>query len=273
LLKTVPASGLPRTIAPGVEWLGDCLISELKGSPIHIHHSIYLIHGGDQVLMIDTGRPTAFEAMVPEVERILDGRKLDWILPTHPEVNHAANFERWMKRYPEARLVGDLRDFHLFYPEYEDRFVRRPVGSNLDLGRGYRIQFHEAPLKDLPSTQWFFEESQRIMFVADGFAYSHGHLDSPDGEGEAATHAPGECGLFAHELDHEVTDDQVAFIIRSALYWTRFVDLGQLFERVKEQLHQAGAKMIAPAHGNVIADLDAVMPRMEAAHNTMTPVA
>jgi flavorubredoxin len=267
LIESESMATLPRTIAPGISWAGDCLTSRFQGSPIHIHHSVFLIHGGEQTLIVDTGRPSGFEPVLQQVEQVLDGRPLNWIAPTHPEVNHAANLERWMRLYPEAKLVGDLRDYHLFYPEFVDRFVMMDPGSVLDLGRGYGLRFLSSPIKDLASTSWLLEERRRVMFVADAFAYSHSFTTLADDDEVHATHSPGQCAMFAEELPQPINEAQVGFVLRSALYWTKFVDMGALFDQAMHGIDALDVNVIAPAHGNVITDLRATIPLLESAHS------
>ena len=60
--KTHP---LPREIAPGVFWLGDCLEQEYEGRPYHSYNAAFLICGSEASMMIETGHPKDF----PEIER------------------------------------------------------------------------------------------------------------------------------------------------------------------------------------------------------------
>ena len=72
-----------------------------------------------------------------------------------------------------------MRDYHLFYPGIESRTTHVGPGHTLELG-GLSCEFVPAILKDLPSTLWLYESTQRVLFAADGFSYFHREPD-PDG--------------------------------------------------------------------------------------------
>lgn len=252
----------PREIAPGIFWLGGC--TETKAfvtQVVHVHSSTYLVRGGLQALMVDTGNPRDWRVISADLDKLLAGRQLDWLAPTHPELAHCGNLRRLLLKYPGAQVVGDIRDYHLYYPEFIHRFVPLSVGDEVDLGGGYRIVLLEALIKDLPNTQWVYEPSQGVMFVSDGFSYTH-HPPVDD----EPVHLPSECAMLSSELPAIPSVEQAAFLTRAALYWTRFVDVSLDFERFEQLLTRYPARMIAPAHGSVIVDIDQVMPVIREAH-------
>ena len=260
---------LPRVLSPGVTWLGDCLKRKEGDQPVHVHASCYLVEGERETLMVDTGHPTHWREVEAQLDRLLAGRELDWIFPTHPELPHAGNLNRLLAKYPSARVTGDVRDYPLYCPEYIDRLVPQPAESELDLG-GRSIVFLDAPIRDLPSTQWAYESSGQVLFVADAFGYTHGGVD--DAGGDEPVHLPGECGLLSTELPAAPSVEQTAFLTRAALYWSRYVDVAPHFAEVEALLDRYPAKLIAPAHGNVISDLEALLPILRAAHRAVLVV-
>jgi flavorubredoxin len=258
--------GLPRRLTPSITWLGDCLKRLEAGKPVHVHTSSFLVVGEAETLLVDTGHPTHWSEMQRQLDELLEGRDLDWIFPTHPELPHAGNLNRLLARYPRAAVTGDTRDYALYCPEFVDRLVPRIAGEEVDLG-GRRIVFLDAPIKDLPSTQWAYETSEQVLFVADAFGYTHGGIPGA-GAGEPM-HLPGECGLLSTELAAEPSVDQTAFLTRAALFWSRYVDVAPHFAEVEALLERYPARLIAPAHGNVIADFDALLPVLRAAHRAV----
>jgi hypothetical protein len=122
----------------------------------------------------------------------------------------------------------------------------------------------EPILKDLPNTRWGYEESQRVMFVADGFAYVH----HPELSGDAVgLHLPAECGRISAKGDDFPTVDQVKFFTAAAFYWSRFRDdSDELFSRFEALLSRYATSILAPAHGNVVSDLTRVVPVTKEAH-------
>jgi flavorubredoxin len=250
------AAADPQEIAPRVWWLSQCLEVPLAGLPTHVHTAPYLLLGSEQTLLWDTGPPTEWDSVHALVARVLGERRLDWIVPSHPEVAHAGNVARLLAAYPEARVLGDVRDYHVFFPGLVDRFVAREQGRPLDLG-GVEFTLVPALIKDLPSSQWGYESNGRVLFVADAFSYSH---QPPLPGDDRPLHLPGECVSTSSELGAPPGPEQVVWITKAALYWTRFVPLDDYRQELEDLLQRYPAELIAPAHGAVIDNPDDVLP-------------
>lgn len=246
---TVP-SLLPRWVAPGIGWLGGCMAVEYGGEWIHGHMSAYLVVGEERTLLVDTGHPSHWPDVERHLEVLLDGRTLDYVFPTHPEYPHAGNAPRLLRAFPDAVLVGDVRDYHLYYPDLVPRLRAVEAGDRLELG-GTAFVFLSALWRDLPNTLWGYDAARRVLFPADGFAFMH-------------RHAANECALLAEELPAPPDIAQTVFINERALFWTRYVDPHDSFRRVDELLEAYPADLIAPAHGSVISDPVAMTPILKA---------
>lgn len=256
-------STLPREIAPGVHWFGHCSVKEAGGREFHGHQSCYLIVGRDASLLFDTGPPQGWEELSRNLDRWLVGRTLDFVVPSHPEVPHSGNLGNLLRKYPAAIAFGDMKDYHLYHPEVADRLYDRPTGYETDLGGGYRFRLVEAIIKDLPNTQWGYEASQQVLFIADGCSYIH----YPEIAEGVPLHLPSECGKLTGELDNFPDVDKVLHYCAKALYWTGFRDDSEeVFERFAELMRQYPASILAPTHGNVISDVERVLPIVKEAH-------
>jgi hypothetical protein len=95
-----------------------------------------------------------------------------------------------------------------------------------------------------------------VLFVGDGFAYSH---QPPIDDDDRPVHSPGECRLLASELDGEPGPDQIVWITKAALYWTRFVRMDVFLDAFRQMLATYPTRIVAPAHGAVIDDMDAIL--------------
>jgi flavorubredoxin len=254
---------LPRALAPTVIWMGGC-IEDQGFVKAHVHNTCYLVIGERETLLVDTGLTPSYAQVADHLDAYLGDRPLDWIFPTHSELPHVGNLHRLLGKYPDARITGDVRDYHLYYPQYRDRLVARQPGDELDLGGGAKIVFLPAPFKDLPNTMWAYEPASRVLFVADAFGYTHGGIIDP--EADHPVHRPGECGLLSSELPSQPTIPQTGFITKSAFTWSQHVDSGLYFEEMDAILADHPADMLASAHGNVIDDMPTVLPIMRAAY-------
>ena len=249
---TPTGASLPRELAPGVFWVADCLEILFEERVVHAYHSAYLVAGEHTSLLVDTGHLKDW----PEIERQLDvltaggAPEVRYIFPTHAEMPHSASLGRLLKKYPNAVVVGDIRDYHLIFPEYVDRFVAMGVGEEIDLG-GTRFRLLDAIVRDLVSSIWGYDTRSRTLFPGDGFAYMHHH-------------AAGECGKLAEQIpDLEVAEFTAAFA-ENALYWSRFTDLEPHIRRLEELLDgEYPVDVIAPGHGCPILDPAQTVPKVK----------
>jgi glyoxylase-like metal-dependent hydrolase (beta-lactamase superfamily II) len=262
---TEPATGvgLPREIAPGIFWLGDCFeITTIYGQ-LHSHVSCFLLVGTDRTLLVDTGTPVHWQKIRGQLDRVLGRRPLDVLVPTHPEPAHAGNLYRLLQTYPDSRLAGDLRDYHLAFPDLEGRMDPLPSGSRIDLG-GLDFHLLPAPIKDLTSTQWGYEAVNQVMFVGDGLAYTHPTIAPDAGGDEPALHRAGECSLLTTELAEPPRAETAALFTQAAFWWARYLDPGPLFAETARLIERYPSRLVAPAHGNVVADIEKTMAIVEA---------
>ena len=241
----------PRQLADNIHWVTDCLVMDHEGETIHAYSSAYLVHGSERSLLVDTGHPKDWASIEAQLDR-LAARGLppvELVFPTHAEVPHAANLGRILNKYPEAVAVGDVRDYHLFFPEFADRLVPREAGDRIDLG-GTELLLLEAAIKDLVTSLWAYDTGSQTLFPGDGFAYMHHH--------EA-----GECWRTAEEVPDLPIPAFTALFNSYALYWTRFTDIEPYIEAVDEVLERYPTSVIAPGHGSPILDPVATLPRVK----------
>src|SRR5580704_10683928 len=130
MLDTPVAERMPREIAPGVFWIGDCLAQRHKGKSYHGYNAAYLVARG----------------VAP----------LKYLFVTHQETPHCGGLGRILKNFPDALLVGDVSDYHLAFPQYEDRMRSMNEGDEIDLG-GRTLMAVEPVIRDLRTTWWGFD--------------------------------------------------------------------------------------------------------------------
>jgi flavorubredoxin len=253
-LSGVEAPTLPREIFPGLWWLGSCLevlpriraayLKDAGTGILHAHQSFFLILGSRATAIVDTGQPQHWPQIEKQLTDVLGERPLDYVLPTHPEYVHYGLLPYWLKKYPGARAVGDLRNFDLYYPDLADRFETKAPGDAIDLG-DRRLLVVEAAIHDIPNSLWAYDTGSQTLFTSDAFAYSH-------------QHNAGECALTSVELPADL--DDIAMTISSALHWARYVeDTRPLFAKIEAFGREHPIRAFGPAHGSFILDPDVMM--------------
>jgi flavorubredoxin len=231
---------LPREFLPGAFWFSTCLDILVNGRKLHNHNSCYLLIGDRATALVDTAVPFGWKTLRTQISQALGGRALDYVFATHPEAPHMGNTGPLLHDYPHARVVGDLRNYELYLPEFMDRFQPMCAGDSLDLG-GRHLQMVPAAVHDLPNSLWGYEPEHRILFVSDGYPYTHDH--------EAH-----QCAMTSRELPMLPRPEDTGVVIESALFWTRYVPAEFTIRDLDALLARHPADIIAPAHGGVILD-------------------
>jgi len=205
-------------------------------------------------MLVETGCAQELPITLWQLERLLarGGPPLRYIFCTHQETPHSSGLGCVLERHPEAVVVGEVRDYHLYFPEFVDRFRPMAIGDEVDLG-GTQLRICESIVRDLVSTQWGFDTARRVLFPGDGFAYAHYHGEE-------------HCGATAEEARGLPIPEMTALFAEAALYWTRFTDMEPYADRLEEFLeHDLGdVRLVAPTHGLPITDLQATMPEVRA---------
>jgi flavorubredoxin len=249
-MKMCQRKTLPRELADGVFWLGDCLEQRANGKIYHTYNAAYLLVGTEASMLIETGHPKDFPILDRQMRELLAGRPpLKYLFVTHQETPHSGGLGRVLNRYPEAILCGDICDYHLAFPQFAHRMMNMGRGDSIDLG-GRSFVAVEPVVRDLRTTWWGFDTKERVLFPGDGFAYSHYHED-------------GHCGLFAEEATSLNLPEVSAVFADRALFWTKFTDMNLYVDRLQWLIDDLDVLCIAPAHGLPILDPEQTVPKVK----------
>lgn len=238
-----------REVDPGFYWIQECgphrdEIAEAVrargetwcpvGRELHVPQNAYLLRG-ERTLLFDTLSPAAGDLVIEELDQVLDGAGLDFLVVSHPDVPHAGNTARILRRYPEARLVAPGEgDTHALYQLDEALHVM--PGDEIDLG-GPIVRFHEATFLDAALHVWMTEETSATLFPVDWLGFPH--MD-------------GECARFVDELEVDIGIERLTEFHSRVLFWFRYVDVEKTRAEVDHLARKFRPSRIAPAHGLVI---------------------
>jgi flavorubredoxin len=241
---------LPREIAPGVHWLGDCLALRHRGKEYHGYNAAFVVIGEQAAMMVETGHPKDFLTIDQQLEDLLSGCRvpLKYLFITHQETPHSGGLGRFLERYPDLTVHGDVSDYHLAFPKFAGRLHAMEVGDAIDLG-GRRFVAVEPVIRDMKTSLWGFDTGADTLFPGDGFAFSHYHFD-------------GHCGLTAEEATSLDLPEVSAVFAELALYWTTFCDMTIYCDKLEALIDEIGVKVVAPTHGLPILDIPRTMPKV-----------
>ena len=146
--------------------------------PNGVSYNSYVILD-EKVAVVDTVDKRATDTWFENLARELGDRKPDYLVVSHMEPDHAANIKNFAERYPETKIVGNAKTFAMMGQFFEMDLTERKVlvkeGETLSLG-SHTLQFFMAPMVHWPEVMVTYEQSEKILFSADGFG-KFGALD------------------------------------------------------------------------------------------------
>ena len=149
--------------------------------PNGVSYNSYVILD-EKVAVMDTVDARATDEWLANLEAALAGRAIDYLVVSHMEPDHAANIKNLIDRYPDIQVVGNAKTFAMipqfFDVDISDRSVVVKEGDTLSLGK-HTLQFFMAPMVHWPEVMVAYEQTEKILFSADGFG-KFGALDADE---------------------------------------------------------------------------------------------
>lgn len=180
----------------------------------------------EKIAVLDTVEASFKDEWLKNLSDILGDRQPDYLIVQHMEPDHSANIKNFTDKYPNATVVGNTKTFNMisqfFSQNYENRRLVVSNGDTLCLG-GHKLHFVFAPMVHWPEVMFTYDETDKVLFSADGF------------------------GKFGTSDANEPWDDE------SARYY--FGIVGKYGAQVQAVLKKAGEleiEKILPLHGPVL---------------------
>lgn len=150
--------------------------------PNGISYNSYLIKDEKNTIM-DTVDKRATEEWIKNLENELQGEKVDYLVVSHMEPDHAYNIELLSKKFPEMKIVGNDKTFAYMKQFFdienlEQRQIIVKENDTLNIGK-HTLTFIMAPMVHWPEVMVTYEASEKVLFTADGFG-KFGALDTQE---------------------------------------------------------------------------------------------
>lgn len=240
---------MPREVTPGFHWIQECgkdrsgFVEQADAEPpswylsdeeLHIPQNVFILED-EKSLLFDTLSPASTEKILAELDRILDGEDLDYLVVSHPDVPHAGNTPPILEAHPTATLVAPAYGTgHQLY--HLDDAMHVAEGDAIDLGT-FTVRFHEATFLDAALHLWMTEEQTETLFPVDWLGFPH---------------TGSECLSFVNEYHHDLDESRLIEFHGRVLFWLQYVNVEKTNREIDRLIEQFAPKMIAPAHGTVI---------------------
>ncbi|MBO7343061.1 MAG: MBL fold metallo-hydrolase, partial [Alistipes sp.] len=140
--------------------------------PNGISYNSYIILD-EKVAVMDTVDSRKTSEWLDRLSAALDGRQPDYLVVQHLEPDHAGSIAVFMERYPEAKIVASARAIQMMPQFFEGvdfsaNTVAVAEGETLSLG-AHTLQFFAAPMVHWPEVIVTYDQTDKVLFSADGF--------------------------------------------------------------------------------------------------------
>lgn len=170
--------------------------------PNGMAYNSYLIKDEKNVVL-DTVDKKVTNTWLEKLEKALDGEKVDYLVVSHLEPDHAYNIGLLAEKYPDMKIVGNAMTFtmlpNFFEIDLTDRKIQVKEGETLNIGK-HTLQFFMAPMVHWPEVMVTYEKKEKVLFSADGFG-KFGTLDTEeDWDCEARRYYFGIVGKYGEQV-------------------------------------------------------------------------
>lgn len=229
-----------RNVTEDLYWVGAndhrlALFENCFPIPRGVSYNAYCLLD-EKTALFDTVDWSACRQLMENLEHVLDGRLLNYLVINHLEPDHAACIEEVLLRYPDVKIISNekafmlMRQFGFHVDDHECIEVKE--GDTFSFGK-HTVTFVFAQMVHWPEAMVTFDLTDGVLFSADAF----GTFGALDGK------------LFADEVnfDRDWLDD-------ARRYLTNIV--GKYGPHIQLLLGKASGildkiKIICPLHGPV----------------------
>ena len=227
-----------KTIKDDLFWVGGtdrrlALFENAFPIPRGVSYNSYVLMD-EKTVLFDTVDRAISQQFFENLEAVLNGRSLDYVVVDHMEPDHCATLGELVARYPDmqvvcnAKTVSVIKQFYNF--DIDAKAVVVKEKDTLTTGK-HTLTFVMAPMVHWPEVMVTYDMTDKILFSADAF----GTFGAMNGN------------LFADEVNFERD-----WLDDARRYYTNIV--GKFGPSVQTLLKKASAleiEMLCPLHGPV----------------------
>lgn len=227
-----------KTIKDDLFWVGGsdrrlALFENAYPIPKGISYNSYVLLD-EKTILFDTVDRAITGQFLENVEAVLGGRNLDYIIVNHMEPDHCATLGEMVRRYPDVKVICNAKTIPIINQFYEFGVDSRAVvvkeGDTFCSGR-HTFTFYMAPMVHWPEVMVTYDTTDKVLFSADAF----GTFGAMNGN------------LFADEVNFERE-----WLDESRRYYSNIVGkYGPSTQTLLKKIADLEIQFLCPLHGPV----------------------
>ncbi len=224
-----------RKITEDITWIGEFdrrkdLFEAVYPIPGGVSYNSYILKSEGVNIVFDTVDEAVAQTFFENIEHLLQGEKLHYLVVHHLEPDHSATIKQLTEKYKDVKIICSLKTSSMLYQfaTIPNEIIIVNEGETLTVG-GHELTFIMAPMVHWPEVMMTFDKTDGVLFSADAF----GHFGTFSGE------------IFANNVDFSRD-----FMDEARRYYCNIV--GKYGVQVQNVLKKASSlpiKYICPLHG------------------------
>jgi flavorubredoxin len=177
----------PLEIAKDVYWVGaiDWNIRDFHGYSTYrgTTYNAYLIVD-DKITLVDTVKKEFADDLIGKIGKIVDPKKIDYVISNHTEMDHSGGLARIMHKVGEDKpLYCSKMGYKNLQKHFPQKWNYKPVENGGELSLGKRtLTFLETRMLHWPDSMFSYLKEDKILFSSDGFGQHYASLERFDDE-------------------------------------------------------------------------------------------
>lgn len=202
--------------------------------PLGMSYNSYLLLD-DKTVLFDTVDKSVNHQFIENIEHVLSGRTLNYLVINHMEPDHCAEIQTILNKYPDVIIICNAKTQQMIGQFFDinidpQRWHIVKEGDSLSTGK-HNLSFTFAPMVHWPEVMVTYDATDKILFSADAF----GTFGAIDGN------------IFADEVDFEHR-----YMDEARRYYTNIVGkYGAQVQALLKKLSNISVEIICPLHGYV----------------------
>ena len=198
-----------------------------------VSYNSYLLMD-EKTVLFDSADYAVGRQFLENIQAVLGGRSLDYLVVNHMEPDHCAMIEELLLRYPDVQVIGNAKTFPMIEQFFDFNLEGKKLivkeGDTFSTGK-HTLHFVMAPMVHWPEAMMTYDETDKVLFSADAF----GTFKALNGN------------IFSDEVDFDRD-----WLDEARRYYTNIV--GKYGVQVQNVLKKAASldiQVICPLHGPI----------------------
>ena len=164
-----------RNVTPDLYWVGGndhrlALFENIHPLTKGVSYNSFLLLN-EKTVLFDTVDWAVAREFIQNIQSVLNGRELDYMVINHMEPDHCSAIEDLLRIYPNCKIISTEKSFMFmrqFNYNVEGREIEVKEGDKFKFGK-HEVQFIEAPMVHWPEAMVTFDLTDGVLFSADAF--------------------------------------------------------------------------------------------------------